>query len=184
MPYFPEDMPIPVIEPLTEAYWSAAREHRLVIQHCTVCGTYRHLPHALCGNCQSPDHDWVESSGRGSVYTYIIVGHWVHDATNDTVPYNVAIVELDDCGNVLVPSNVVDCAPDEIAVGMPVVVEWEHITEEITIPRFRRVASTARRMPPHRRRGERPRRLRGRSSSRGWGDFSPAVSRPAVRDTR
>jgi uncharacterized OB-fold protein len=82
--------------------------------------------------------DWVESSGRGSVYTFTIVGHPVHDATNDTVPYNVVIVELDDCGNVLVPSNVVDCAPDEVAVGMAVVVEWDRITDEITIPRFRR----------------------------------------------
>jgi len=140
MPYFPEGMPIPVIEPLTEPFWTATREHRLVIQHCTVCGTYRHLPHALCGNCQSPEHDWVESAGRGSVYTFTIVGHSVHDATNDTVPYNVAIVELDDCGNVLVPSNVVDCSPDEMAIGMAVVVEWDEITDEITIPRFRRTA--------------------------------------------
>jgi len=54
------------------------------------------------------------------------------------VPYNVVIVELDDCGNVLVPSNLVDCAPDEVAVGMPVVVEWDDITDEIAIPRFRR----------------------------------------------
>jgi uncharacterized OB-fold protein len=50
----------------------------------------------------------------------------------------VAIVELDDCGNVLVPSNVVDCTPDEMAVGMPVVVTWDEITDDVTIPRFRR----------------------------------------------
>jgi uncharacterized protein len=138
MPYFPEGMPIPVIEPLTEPYWSAAREHRLVIQRCTACGTFRHLPHVLCGNCQSRDHDWVASSGRGSVYTFTIVGHPVHDATNEAVPYNVAVVELEDCGNVLVPSNVVDCPPDEVAVGMAVVVEWDRIDDEVTIPRFRR----------------------------------------------
>ena len=138
MPYFPEGMPIPVIEPLTEPFWSAARERRLVIQHCTACGTFRHLPHVLCGTCQSPDYDWVGSAGRGSVYTFTIVGHPVHDATNDVVPYNVSIVELDDCGNVLVPSNVVDCAPEDIEVGMPVVVEWDEVTDEITMPRFRR----------------------------------------------
>jgi uncharacterized OB-fold protein len=138
MPYFPEAMPVPVVEDLTEPYWSAARAHRLVIQRCTACGTFRHLPHALCGNCQSPDHDWVESAGRGTVYTYTIVAHPVHDATNDVVPYNVVIVELDDCGGVLVPSNVVDCPPDQVAAGMAVVVEWDDVTDEITIPRFRR----------------------------------------------
>jgi uncharacterized OB-fold protein len=138
MPYFPEAMPLPLVEALTEPYWTAAREHRLVIQRCTACGTFRHLPHVLCGNCQSPDHDWVESAGRGTVYTYTIVAHPVHDATNDVVPYNVVIVELDDCGGVLVPSNVVDCTPDEVAAGMAVVVEWDDITDEIAIPRFRR----------------------------------------------
>ncbi len=49
-----------------------------------------------------------------------------------------AIVELDDCGGVLVPSNVIDCTPEAMAVGMPVVVEWDEITDEITFPRFRR----------------------------------------------
>jgi hypothetical protein len=48
------------------------------------------------------------------------------------------IVELDDCGGVLVPSNVVDCPPDEVSAGMAVVVEWDDVTDEITIPRFRR----------------------------------------------
>jgi len=138
MPYFPEAMPVPVVEPLTEPFWAAARDHRLVIQRCTACGTYRHLQHALCGNCQSADYEWAESAGTGTVFTYTIVGHRVHDATNDVVPYNVAIVELDDCGGVLVPSNVVDCTPDEMAVGMPVVVEWDVLTDEITFPRFRR----------------------------------------------
>ena len=138
-PMFPPEMPVPLVEPLTEPFWAAAREHRLVIQRCTSCGTFRHLPHVLCGTCQSPAHEWVESAGRGTVYTYIVVVHPVHPAAAAVVPYNVAVVQLDDCGGVLVPSIVVDCLPEDVHVGMAVDVVWDRVSDEITIPRFRRV---------------------------------------------
>lgn len=138
MSTFPAEMPVPVIEPLTEPFWAAAREGRLVIQRCRDCGTFRHLPHVLCAVCRSSAHDWVESAGRGTVFTYTIVTHPVHGAVIDVVPYAVVVVELDDCGNVLVPSNVVDCPPDEVRVGMAVEVVFEPVTDEVTIPRFRR----------------------------------------------
>jgi uncharacterized OB-fold protein len=136
---FPSDMPLPQVEPLTEPFWAATREGRLVIQRCTGCGTFRHLPHVLCAACQSGAYEWVESAGHGTVYTYTIVTHSVHAATVAAVPYNVVVVQLDDCGGVLVPSNVVDCAAEQVHVGMPVEVVFERITDEITIPRFRSV---------------------------------------------
>lgn len=139
MSTFPPEMPVPVVELLTEPYWEAARAGRLVIQRCTDCGTFRHLPHVLCGSCQSGAHEWVASAGRGTVFTYTVVTHPVHGAVVDVVPYAVVVVELDDCGGVLVPSNVVDCPPDAVHVGMPVEVVFERVTDEITIPRFRRV---------------------------------------------
>lgn len=135
---FPTDMPRPQVEPLTEPFWAAAREGRLVIQRCTACGTFRHLPHVLCAVCQSRDVEWVESAGRGTVFTYTIVTHPVHPAVVDAVPYDVVIVELDDCGGVLVPGNVVDCPPDEIRAGMAVEVVFDPVTDAISIPRFRR----------------------------------------------
>ena len=135
---FPPEMPVPLVEALTEPFWAAARAQRLVIQHCTDCGAFRHLPHVMSGSCQSSAHDWVESAGVGTVYTYTIVTHPVHEATTHAVPYNVAVVQLDDCGGVLVPSNVIDCEPADVEVGMRVAVVFEAVTDEITIPRFRR----------------------------------------------
>ena len=129
-------MPRPQIEPLTEPFWAAARQGRLVIQRCTDCGAFRHLPHVMCGSCQSPAHEWVESAGRGTVFTYTIVTHPVHAATKSAVPYNVVLVKLGDCGGVLVPSNVVDCPPEEVRVGMKVNVVLERVDDEIAIPRF------------------------------------------------
>lgn len=137
MPLFPDEMPRPVGDVLTQPYWTAARDHRLVIQQCTNCGSFRHLPHELCASCRSPDHDWVESAGRGRVFTYTIVGHSVHEATASAVPYNVVVVELDDCGGVLLPGNVIDVDPGEITIGLPVEVTFDDVADDVTVVRFR-----------------------------------------------
>ena len=141
---FPPEMPRPQVESLTEPFWTAARKGRLVIQRCTDCGAFRHLPHVMCSSCQSSAHEWVESAGRGTVFTYTIVSHSVHAATKSTVPYNVVVVKLDDCGGMLVTSNVVDCQPEDVHVGMAVEVVFERADDEITIPRFTRRDATAR----------------------------------------
>jgi uncharacterized protein len=141
---FPAEMPRPQVEALSEPFWAAAREGRLVIQRCTDCGTFRHMPHVMCASCQSPAHEWVESAGQGTVFTYTIVTHPVHAATAAAVPYNVVVVKLDDCGGVLVPGNVVDCPPEDVYVCMAVEVVFERVDDEIAIPRFTRRAETAR----------------------------------------
>jgi uncharacterized OB-fold protein len=35
-------------------------------------------------------------------------------------------------------SQVVDCPPDELEIGMPVEVVFDAVTDEVTLPRFRR----------------------------------------------
>ena len=136
--YFAADMPIPQPDRLTEPFWSGCRERRLLIQHCTVCGTYRHLPSDVCSNCQSTEYDWVESRGDGTVFTYTIVWHSVHSSTNQKIPYNVVVVQLDDCGGVLVMSNLVDCGPDDVRVGLPVELTWDDVGDDMVLYRFKR----------------------------------------------
>jgi hypothetical protein len=135
-PLFGPDMPLPEPDAISAPFWSAAGEGRLVIQRCADCGAFRHPPHVMCAKCRSSSCEWVESEGRGSVFTYTIVTHAAHAATAAAVPYNVVLVQLDDCGGVLVPSNVVDCPPDEVRVGMPVRVVFERVSEGVCIPRF------------------------------------------------
>ena len=49
------------------AFWfEGARAHKLLIQHCTSCGTLRHPPLPACAVCGSLEWDTVESSGRGT----------------------------------------------------------------------------------------------------------------------
>ena len=136
MAYFSDEMMLPQPDRDTQPFWDACNERRLVIQRCARCGTYRHIPRPVCHECSSFEWDWVESAGRGEVYTYIIVPHGVHPATLDTIPYNAAMVRLNDCGGALLTTNIVNCANDDIRIGMPVQVVWEDAGDGVTLPRF------------------------------------------------
>ena len=53
------------------------------------------------------------------------------------MPFTVVVVALDDAPGVRVVSNLVDAAPGEVRVGLPVEVLFEEVSPEVTVPRFR-----------------------------------------------
>lgn len=78
---------------------------------------------------------WVESSGRGKLFTWIIMHRKYHDGFAEDVPYNVALVELAEGPYYL--TNIVECENDRLEQGMGLDVTFEDVTEEITLPKFR-----------------------------------------------
>ena len=123
----------------TQPFWDACQKRELRLQRCADCGRFRQPPLPGCARCGSKLCDWPLLSGAGTVFSYTVVHHAAVPSLAATVPYNVVVVELDDCGGVMVPGNVVDCDPDEVHVGMRVEVVFERLDDEVTIPRFRRV---------------------------------------------
>jgi len=134
--YFPDGMPLPVPEPATAGFWEGCAARELRIQKCANCGLHRHVPAPICSRCRSFDSTWDVSRGTGRIFSYVVVHHSVHPATEALVPYNVSIIELDDCGGVLVTSNVVDCSADSLHVGMPVRLVWEQVDASLSLYRF------------------------------------------------
>jgi uncharacterized OB-fold protein len=135
-------MPKPFVAPseTTRFFWDAAREHRLVIQRCGDCGYYIHWPRPLCPRCQSENLAPAPVSGRATVYTFTVVHHVFHPGFADEVPYNLALVELAEQAGLRMLANIVDCANDELSIGMRVEVTFEDRAEH-TVPQFRRVTS-------------------------------------------
>jgi uncharacterized OB-fold protein len=128
----------PIVPPsaLTEGFWNAAREHRLVLQRCTDCETFRHYPQVRCPRCLSERWGWVPVSGRGVVHTYSVSHRAFAPAWADRVPYAVATIELDEG-----PRVVSDLPPedtDEVVIGRPVEAFFDDY-EDVTLPRFRLV---------------------------------------------
>jgi uncharacterized OB-fold protein len=128
----------PSISPDTEFFWSGLKEHELRIQRCTDCKTFRVPPRPMCGSCQSLNWDYVVSSGRGTVYSFVMPKYPPLPFLE--YPYVVALIELDE--GVRIVSNLCDIEPEAIENGMPVEVLYETFEalpsgEELVLHQFR-----------------------------------------------
>lgn len=117
------DLPAPQETPDAGPYWQAARENRLVMQHCYGCGTYRFFPSRLCPECGSDEQVWGPCSGRGTIYSLTTVHRAPTPAFRAGVPYVVALVELAEGPRVM--ANIVGEGRLEAAIGDAVEVCFE-----------------------------------------------------------
>jgi uncharacterized protein len=127
--------PLPTPTPETRQYWDGCRQHELRIQRCAACGHVQFFPRIYCAGCFSDRVEWINASGRATVLSFTIVRRPVSPAFADEVPYVVALVTLEEGPTMM--TNIVDCAPEDVTVGMPVVVTFEDRTADISIPKFR-----------------------------------------------
>ncbi|MBK7522138.1 MAG: OB-fold domain-containing protein [Pseudomonadales bacterium] len=132
----PYAKPLPVLEGLSGEFYAWCRQGELRFQRCTDCGTFRHVPRELCAQCNSFAWEWARSSGRGTVYTWTVVQRALHPAFVNDTPLAPVVVEMEEGVRLL--GNMVDCAPQELVIGLPVEVEFEAVTPEVSLPRFRR----------------------------------------------
>jgi len=128
--------PVPVISSWAKPFWDAAKEGKLLYQRCKDCNTNVFYPRIACTNCFSDNLEWVESSGKGTVYTYTVVESNPPSAFIQDLPFVIAIIKLEEEG-VQMLSNIVDCDPHEVECDMPVEVVFEKLNDEITLPKFK-----------------------------------------------
>lgn len=132
----PYDKPLPALEGLTAAFYGFCRQRELRFQRCRDCGAWRHVPREMCPGCGSWQWEWARASGRGTVFTWTTVARALHPAFQGDAPYAPVVVEMAEGVRLL--SQVVDCPPDQLRIGLPVEVVFEDVTPEVTLPRFRR----------------------------------------------
>ena len=129
--------PTPEITAENGPFWEGCKRHQLLLQKCSGCGHVRYAS-LTCPRCWSMDHRWVPSSGRGRVHTWIVVHQRYSKAFEEDLPYNVAIVELDEGPRLL--TSLVEIENEAIRPDLPVEVAWDDVTDEITLPKFRPVS--------------------------------------------
>ncbi|MBV9637980.1 MAG: Zn-ribbon domain-containing OB-fold protein [Mycobacteriaceae bacterium] len=124
----------PTINRDTEFFYAGLREHKLLIQRCSDCKTLRVPPRPMCGNCQSLQWEPTESTGRGTIYSYVMPQY--PPLPFFDYPYIVVLVELDE--GVRIVSNLRDIDPSDVKVGMPVEVFYESFNDdELVLHQFR-----------------------------------------------
>ena len=127
------DAVVPAIEDLDSApNWEAACGGELVVQLCRAAGHVLHLPRGYCHQCDSFDVTWQPVAGRGTVHTWTIVEHAVDPRF--PVPYTIVLVELDDRPGVRFVADLP--SRPELSVGSPMVVRFDRISDDLTLPRW------------------------------------------------
>jgi uncharacterized OB-fold protein len=122
------------------AYWDATDAGELHLQECGGCGTWRFPPTKVCPACMSTDYTWKGSTGRGVLWSWIRMHRQYFAAFEDKLPYNVAMIQLDDGPRLI--STIVKQDEDRLKCDARVEVTFRK-EGEFTLPEFRIVDEEA-----------------------------------------
>jgi uncharacterized OB-fold protein len=126
--------PLPDITERMRPFYDAAREQTLAVQRCEECGNVLFPARDGCPNCFSDKLEWLECSGGGEIFSFVVVHHVYHAAFADRTPYVVAEIKLDE--GVRMRANVIGAEVGEVRIGMRVLAAFENFGEDIWMPIF------------------------------------------------
>lgn len=129
--------PRPGISDDTRFFWDGAREGKLLIQRCKSCGALRHPPGPVCPSCHSFEWDTLQASGRGTVYSFVVM-HYPEVPPFDH-PNPIALIELEE--GVRLISQLVGVKPGVVKIGAAVQVEFNTFDGDLVLPQFRPLAA-------------------------------------------
>ncbi len=133
-------------DPTTAGFWEGTARGELLVQACAACGHRRMPPRPMCPVCRSIDVRWEPTSGRGTIWSFVVPHPPLLPAYSALAPYNVIVVALEEdpairfVGNLLEtpdgPINAID--PATIRIGERVRVVFQQV-EDVSLPRWLRV---------------------------------------------
>jgi uncharacterized OB-fold protein len=126
--------PIPQADDESREFYEGARRHELMLMRCKNCGAWRLPSRPRCPDCWSTDTEWAKASGRGTLYSFGIM-HQKFPGFADDVPYNYAVVELEEGPRIV--TNIVDADAAALRVDMPLVAVFDDVAGDATLVRFR-----------------------------------------------
>lgn len=98
-------------------YWrEMPQRYRLEASQCTQCGKIWFPPRLIC-TCGARESKSTKVSDTGTIISYTTI-RVAPDAFSVHVPYSIAIVEAEN--GVRITAQVVDCAPEDLAIGKKV----------------------------------------------------------------
>ncbi len=120
-------IPAPPVNSETQPFWDAAAEGQLLVKRCRSCGQVHYYPRAICPFCFADATEWLQASGRGTIYSYSVM-------RRVPVPYAIAYVTLEE--GVTMMTNIVGCDLDAIRIGQAVKVVFRPTEGGPPVPMF------------------------------------------------
>lgn len=108
-----------VVDVEDKEFWAAVDDGRFLIAQCSRCGAF-YMRRQACLACGADGAaiSWVPTPGLGTVRTFLVFDKVYHPYFASRIPYNVAVVRLDEGAELT--TNVVDCPVDQVHIGMRV----------------------------------------------------------------
>jgi uncharacterized OB-fold protein len=124
---------VPILHELNRGFWTAGHDGALRLRHCADCGYWVYPPRPICPKCWGRDLPWDATSGSATLYSYTVN----HKAWNPevAVPYVIGMVELPEQEGLRMTTNIVNCAADDLSIGMRLRVVFEQQGEHF-VPLF------------------------------------------------
>jgi uncharacterized OB-fold protein len=127
----------PPITAANAAFWTSGRTGHWELPRCRSCRLFIHPGQPRCPYCLTDSLQPERVSGTGSVFTFTINRYpWFADWS---VPFVVALIELDDQPGLRVTSNLVGVEPQDVRIGLRVGVEFAE-EQGRWVPLFRPLA--------------------------------------------
>ncbi len=130
-------IPLPQVTPENEFYWTAGADGTLRITECDNCNALIHPPAPACRYCRERKMGIRTVSGRATLIGFTLNQRF--SIPGLPAPYVVAQVALIEDPRVRLTTNIIDCDPEQLALGQQVEVVFEQ-HEDVWLPLFRPVA--------------------------------------------
>lgn len=119
-------------------FWEGLKRHEFLLYTCKKTGKH-YWPMTLCrddNDVTLEDMAWVPSSGKGQIFSWVIVHRTNNPAYEADAPYALILVELDE--GPLFPTRLSGSPPKALRIGQQVEVDYHDVAETgMTLPLFR-----------------------------------------------
>jgi uncharacterized protein len=127
--------PLPVATKWSKPFWEGAKKHKLLLKTCQDCGHIDHPPYLYCTECQSDHSEWVQASGRSTLYAFAVNEVGVPFPFMPDLPYVTALIDLKEGPRMV--STIVECDLKDIKNGMELEVVFDDVSREYSLPKWR-----------------------------------------------
>jgi uncharacterized OB-fold protein/acyl dehydratase len=124
--------PKPGISDDTRFFWEGCEKGELRIQQCNACQKLQHPPAPVCIHCQSFDLGYKVASGKGELYSFVVMHY--PEVPPFEYPNPIGLIELEE--GVRMPAGIVGTPGKDLQIGQAVEVEFQTFDGELTLPLF------------------------------------------------
>lgn len=120
---------------VAQPFWEGTARGEFRFPRCTDCGRYQWYPRVLCRVCMSPDFSWEPVAPHGSIYSFTVVRRPMLAGAEESVPFAVVLLHLDEAPGVTFITNLWDDSQiGQLAIGAATSIVFHEVTPEVCMP--------------------------------------------------